>query len=168
MAVTAEAFAELMALAEATAPPETDDLRALQSVEQLIAYYYASTLRETQDSEAALDWTEMLVRALAIPPGEVRGYERTLRALGFVTLADRLRWLAGRRKSSLRPLEAQRKAVADFLNGGQWKLIKEFHQALGYQTPMTVWRDAMAKANAVDMMDNADALTCVYRKPYPS
>jgi hypothetical protein len=33
------------------------------------------------------------------------------------------------------------------------------HQALGYQTPMTVWRDAMAKAKAVDMMDNADALT---------
>ena len=23
----------------------------------------------------------------------------------------------------------------------------------------TVWRDAMARANAVDMMDNADALT---------
>jgi len=36
---------------------------------------------------------------------------------------------------------------------------RRLHQALGYQTPMTVWRDAMAKANAVDMMDNADALT---------
>jgi putative transposase len=33
------------------------------------------------------------------------------------------------------------------------------HQALGYQPPMTVWRDAMAKTKAVDMMDNADALT---------
>ena len=32
-------------------------------------------------------------------------------------------------------------------------------QALGYQAPMAVWRDAMPRANAVDMMDNADALT---------
>jgi hypothetical protein len=36
---------------------------------------------------------------------------------------------------------------------------RRLHQALGYQTPMTVWRDVMAKAKAVDMMDNADALT---------
>jgi putative transposase len=31
------------------------------------------------------------------------------------------------------------------------------HQALGYRAPMVVWREATAAA--VDMMDNADALT---------
>jgi len=36
---------------------------------------------------------------------------------------------------------------------------RRLHQALGYQPPMTVWRDAMAKTKAVEMMDNADALT---------
>jgi putative transposase len=34
---------------------------------------------------------------------------------------------------------------------------RRLYQALGYQTPMTVWRDAVANAKAVDMMDNADA-----------
>jgi len=33
------------------------------------------------------------------------------------------------------------------------------HQALGYRTPMAVWREGMATATAVDMMDNANALT---------
>ncbi len=36
---------------------------------------------------------------------------------------------------------------------------RRLHQALGYRTPMEVWRDAMADATAVDMMDNAAALT---------
>ena len=35
------------------------------------------------------------------------------------------------------------------------------HQALGYRTPMAVWREATAGGEAVDMMDNASALpTC--------
>jgi len=35
------------------------------------------------------------------------------------------------------------------------------HQALGYRTPMAVWREGIAGAKAVDMMDNAAALpTC--------
>jgi putative transposase len=35
------------------------------------------------------------------------------------------------------------------------------HQALKYRTPMAVWREAIAGAKAVDMMDNATALpTC--------
>jgi putative transposase len=35
------------------------------------------------------------------------------------------------------------------------------HQALAGRTPMAVWREAIAGAGAVDMMDNASALpTC--------
>ncbi len=38
---------------------------------------------------------------------------------------------------------------------------RRLHQALGYRTPMAVWRGATADARAVDMMDNAAALpTC--------
>lgn len=44
-------------------------------------------------------------------------------------------------------------AWMEFYNG------RRFHQALGYRTPMAVWREGMAGATAVDMMDNADALT---------
>jgi transposase len=33
------------------------------------------------------------------------------------------------------------------------------HQPLGYRTPMAVWRERMHAAEAVDMVDNADALT---------
>ena len=37
---------------------------------------------------------------------------------------------------------------------------RRLHQALGYRTPMAVWREGTA-AQAVDMMDNAVALpTC--------
>jgi putative transposase len=36
---------------------------------------------------------------------------------------------------------------------------RRLHQALGYRTPMSVWRSDMARAGAVDMMDNAKALT---------
>ena len=36
---------------------------------------------------------------------------------------------------------------------------QRLHQALGYRTPMAIWREGMAEAKAVDMMDNADALT---------
>ena len=35
---------------------------------------------------------------------------------------------------------------------------RRLHQALGYRTPMAVWREEMARARAVDMMDNAFAL----------
>ena len=44
-------------------------------------------------------------------------------------------------------------AWMEFYNG------QRLHQALGYRTPMAIWREGMAGATAVDMMDNADALT---------
>ncbi|WP_461325872.1 hypothetical protein [Bradyrhizobium diazoefficiens] len=36
---------------------------------------------------------------------------------------------------------------------------RRLHQSLGYRTPMAVWRERMQAAQAVDMVDNADALT---------
>jgi hypothetical protein len=36
---------------------------------------------------------------------------------------------------------------------------RRLHQALGYRAPMAVWRERMQAAKAVDMMDNAEALT---------
>jgi putative transposase len=38
---------------------------------------------------------------------------------------------------------------------------RRLHQALGYRAPMALWREQIASARAVDMMDNAFALpTC--------
>jgi len=36
---------------------------------------------------------------------------------------------------------------------------RRLHQAHGYRTPMAVWRERMQAAKAVDMVDNAGALT---------
>ena len=44
-------------------------------------------------------------------------------------------------------------AWMEFYNG------RRLHQGLGYRTPISVWRDGLAGATAVDMMDNAAALT---------
>ena len=41
---------------------------------------------------------------------------------------------------------------------------RRLHQALGYRAPMAVWRERMQAAKAVDMMDNADALTTCPRQ----
>ncbi len=45
---------------------------------------------------------------------------------------------------------------------GQWIEFynnRRLHQSLGHRAPMAVWREGMAAAKAVDMMDNAAALT---------
>ena len=52
-----------------------------------------------------------------------------------------------------------REAKAGIANWFAFYNDRRLHQALGYRTPMTVWREAMQAAKAVDMMDNADALT---------
>lgn len=45
---------------------------------------------------------------------------------------------------------------------------RRLHQALGYRTPMAIWREGMAEINAVDMMDNAHAADAAHTLPtYP-
>ena len=63
-------------------------------------------------------------------------------------------WTACKRAINARPLNSRKIAnwIA-FYNG------RRLHQALGYRAPMAVWRERMQAAKAVDMMDNADALT---------
>ena len=45
---------------------------------------------------------------------------------------------------------------------------RRLHQALGYRTPMAVWRERMQAAKAVDMLDNADALTTCPQQQGPA
>ena len=52
-----------------------------------------------------------------------------------------------------------REAKAGIANWFAFYNDRRLHQALGYRTPMAVWREGMQAAKAVDMMDNADALT---------
>src|SRR6476620_6390201 len=52
-----------------------------------------------------------------------------------------------------------REAKAGIANWIAFNNGRRLHQALGYRAPMAVWRERMQAAKAVDMMDNADALT---------
>jgi len=52
-----------------------------------------------------------------------------------------------------------REAKAGIANWIAFYNGRRLHQALGYRAPMAVWRERMQAAKAVDMMDNADALT---------
>lgn len=104
MTVTAEVYRDLMEAAAAE-PPLTgaNDLEPLQSIDQVLSFAFRRFCDEG-DVESALDMTECLVRSLDLDAPAVRRIEATLRPLGFVELADRLRQTAGRRKHDLRPL----------------------------------------------------------------
>ena len=52
-----------------------------------------------------------------------------------------------------------REAKAGIANWIAFYNNRRLHQALGYRAPMAIWRERMRTAKAVDMVDNADALT---------
>ena len=52
-----------------------------------------------------------------------------------------------------------REAKAGIANWIAFYNCRRLHQALGYRAPMAVWREQTQATNAMDMMDNADALT---------
>jgi hypothetical protein len=79
----------------------SDDLQPLTSPEAVLAFYAAFARAENLDEG---DVAELLVRGAGMSPAAVRASERTLRRLGYGKVADRLMWLAGRRKHDLRPL----------------------------------------------------------------
>jgi hypothetical protein len=77
------------------------DMSALQSVEEVIAFSIAC-LRAEGENEVEL--IELLVRAIDLDPKEVRRIEYVLRPLGYTSVSDMLRQIAGRRKNTLAPL----------------------------------------------------------------
>jgi hypothetical protein len=87
----------------AAVAPDHDaiDLSALQSIEEVIGYVIAAARAE---GENEVDLVELLVRATDLTPDDVRRAERVLRPLGYVSVADMLRKIAGRRKQGLAPL----------------------------------------------------------------
>ncbi|WP_283843496.1 integrase core domain-containing protein [Bradyrhizobium barranii] len=52
-----------------------------------------------------------------------------------------------------------REAKAGIANWIAFYNNRRLHQALGYRAPMAIWRERMLAPKAVDMVDNADALT---------
>jgi len=87
-----------------------------------------------------------------------------------ISMDGRGRWMDNvfieRLWRSLKHEDFYLKAYADGIEAkaglGEWIEFyntRRLHQALGHRAPMSVWREGMAAAKAVDMMDNADALT---------
>jgi len=63
------------------------------------------------------------------------------------------------RTSISRAMPTAAEAKAGIANWIAFYNDRRLHQALGYRTPMAVWRERMQASKAVDMVDNADALT---------
>jgi hypothetical protein len=100
MSVSAADLAELARL-EQGLPEHGADLTALQSVAEVFAYL-ATIIRS--DGGDPPDACELLVRHAQLPPAEVRRVASILKKLGYTEVSQRLAEIAGRRKTSLRPL----------------------------------------------------------------
>jgi hypothetical protein len=103
MSVSAADFAEVE---QHVGVGEIDSSRfaALKSPAQIVAFLYREAMQDGEAEEIALDRCELVIRAGQVPPTEARDIAVTLRRLGFVALSDRLREIAGRRQTTLRPL----------------------------------------------------------------
>jgi hypothetical protein len=108
MTLNAEAYAQIeeqIADLEA-AGMQLDErkLAGLSSISMVLAFCFREAKADGADDEAALDAVEALVRHTTLTTDEVRQSAQVLKALGFATLAARLKGLAGRRVSTLKPL----------------------------------------------------------------
>jgi hypothetical protein len=103
MTVKASDIDELRRL-EALMPPDREGAKHLSVIETMdeLFGFVITDARMTGDDEA--DTAETLARLAELSPREVRRIAVTLRALGYIAAADRLREIAGQRKHSLRPL----------------------------------------------------------------
>ena len=79
-------------------------LVSLQTIPQVLGFFFRETVQDGADEDVAVDHVELLVRSVALTPDEVRRSEAVLRRLGFASVAARLREIAGRRRHELRPL----------------------------------------------------------------
>ena len=84
-------------------PPDGDtSLAALTTIPSLFAYMITCARSEDRDEA---DDCEVFARFTQLTPDEVRECAGTLKALGYVVAADRLKQIAGRRRHDLRPLK---------------------------------------------------------------
>jgi hypothetical protein len=101
MTVSAAQLSELQRLAAGMPEDGGDELRALETVEELIAYIIADSRASGHDETDAV---ELLLRLVEMRPGEVRNAEKTMRLLGYSTVSAMMRRIAGRRTRDLTPL----------------------------------------------------------------
>ena len=104
MAVSARDLEELKRM-EAAAPESESGLEALETIPAVYAYL-ATCARQDGDDEG--DAVELLARFDEATAPEARAIAATLRRLGYVVAADRLREIAGRRRHGLAPLKYRR------------------------------------------------------------
>ena len=86
-----------------------DDLRALQSHTEVIAYLIAVARQSGKDEADAI---ELLVRASDMAREDTRKAERLLRKLGYVVVCDRLRELANWARKKPEPFWMSRLPLA--------------------------------------------------------
>jgi hypothetical protein len=101
MPVDAATLTELLRLEATIAPDSGSDLSALESTAEVIAWLITCA---RQDGDDEGDTVELFARHSGATATEVRDIAATLRKLGYVVAADRLKLIAGRRRHDLRPL----------------------------------------------------------------
>jgi hypothetical protein len=94
-------LAELEKMAPMSPDADTG-LSALPTLASLFGYMITCARSEGRDEA---DDCETFARFAQLTPDEVRDCAGTLRALGYVVAASRLREISGRRRHDLRPLK---------------------------------------------------------------
>jgi hypothetical protein len=101
MAVSAADIEQARTAAATLRDHDRQDLSALETTEAVLGFMIACARSQGANE---VDWVEIIIRAAGMSPDQVRSYERTLRRLGYLAVADMMRQIAGRRKRDLRPI----------------------------------------------------------------